>query len=330
MAGATILDPTGTELTREEARVLREADPWGFILFARNIESLDQTRALCDALRDAVGRDAPILVDQEGGRVQRLRAPLATEWPAALDFAAAAGDTAAEAMRLRFTITALELRNAGIDVDCAPLADVALPETHAFLRNRCYGTDAARVATLARAAAQGLLAGGVLPVMKHMPGHGRAQVDSHADLPRVGASWDTLDAIDFAPFKVLNDLPLAMTGHLVFDAIDPDLPATLSPKVLQVIRNHLGYDGLVMTDDISMQALSGDAGTRALAALDAGCDLVLYCNAPLKERARVAELSGPMSPAAEARAARALAARSTPPALDIAALKAKLSALLNG
>ncbi|MBR9762617.1 MAG: beta-N-acetylhexosaminidase [Rhodobacteraceae bacterium] len=330
MAGATILDPTGTRLTAEEARVLRDADPWGFILFARNIESLDQTRALCDELRQAVGRNAPILVDQEGGRVQRLRAPLATDWTPALEFAEAAGDSAAEAMRLRFTITALELRAAGIDVDCAPLADVALPETHPFLRNRCYGSDAARVATLARAVAQGLMAGGVLPVMKHMPGHGRAQVDSHADLPRVTATWEDLDAVDFAPFKVLNDLPMAMTAHLLFDAIDPEMPATLSPKVLQVIRNHLGYDGLVMTDDISMQALSGDAETRALAALDAGCDLVLYCNAPLADRARVAEVAGAMTPTAEARAARALDARRNPATLDIDELKAKLSAVLNG
>ncbi|WP_010138522.1 beta-N-acetylhexosaminidase [Oceanicola sp. S124] len=330
MAGATILDPTGPRLSAEEARVLRDADPWGFILFARNIESLDQTRALCDELRQAVGRNAPILVDQEGGRVQRLRAPLATDWPPALEFAEAAGDGAVEAMRLRFTITALELRAAGIDVDCAPLADVALPETHPFLRNRCYGTDAARVASLARAVAQGLMAGGVLPVVKHMPGHGRAQVDSHADLPHVTAGWDALDAVDFAPFKVLNDLPMAMTAHLLYDAIDPEMPATLSPKVLQVIRNHLGYDGLVMTDDISMQALSGDAETRALAALDAGCDLVLYCNAPLADRARVAEAAGAMTPTAEARAARALEARRDPATLDIDELKAKLTALLNG
>lgn len=330
MPGATILDPTGTKLGRREARVLRDADPWGFILFARNIESLEQTRALCDALRDAVGRDAPILVDQEGGRVQRLREPLATNWSAPFDFAEAAGEKAAEAMRLRYQITALELRAAGIDVDCAPMCDVRLPETHSFLHSRCYGTEAGRVAELARAVAEGLMAGGVLPVMKHMPGHGRAQVDSHADLPRVTASLEELDAVDFAPFRALRDLPMAMTGHLVFDAIDPDLPATLSPKVVQVIRERIGYDGLLMTDDISMKALSGSPAERAVGALEAGCDLVLFCNAPLRHRARVAAAAGPMTAAAETRAARALAARSAPPALDIAALKAKLSALLNG
>ena len=205
--GATILDAEGLRLTADEKAFFRDADPFGFILFARNIDTPDQVRALCADLRDAVGREAIITIDQEGGRVQRLRAPQWREWLPALDHVTAAGDQAAQAMYLRFRIIAAELRALGIDSNCAPLADIASDITHPFLKNRCYGTDAAQVTAMARAVADGLLDGGVLPVLKHIPGHGRATADSHLALPRVTASLDELRATDFAPFKALNDLP---------------------------------------------------------------------------------------------------------------------------
>lgn len=328
--GATILDPTGPRLSAEEKTFFAAANPFGFILFARNIEDADQTRALCDELRSAVGRNAPILLDQEGGRVQRLRPPLATEWEPPLDFAARAGAHAEEAMRLRYAITAVEMRAVGIDVNCAPLVDVAGEGTHPFLLNRCYGTDAAQVARLGRAVAQGLMQGGVLPVVKHIPGHGRARADSHLELPRVPASLEELDAVDFAPFKVLNDLPMGMTAHLVYDALDPDRPATLSPVVMQAVRNRIGFDNLLMTDDLTMKALAGDPADLALASLAAGCDVALLCNADLDTRRRVAEAAGLMTPSAQARAERVTALQGPAPALDIDALKAKLTALIDG
>jgi len=327
--GATILDAEGLRLTPDEKAFFRDADPFGFILFARNIDSPDQVRALCDEMRAAVGRDAVITIDQEGGRVQRLRGPFWREWLPALDHVTAASGQAPQAMYLRFRIIAAELRDLGIDSNCAPLADVAGPATHPFLFNRCYGTDAAAVAAIGRAVADGLLDGGVLPVLKHIPGHGRATADSHLDLPRVTASLDDLRATDFAPFAALNDLPMAMTAHLVYDAID-EAPATLSPRVMQLIRDEMGYDGLIMTDDISMKALRGDLGQISRDALAAGCDVVLLCNGSLAERRLVAEASGQMTDAAQARADRALAARKEPDSVDIAALDAQLGALLDG
>lgn len=327
--GATILDAAGLRLTAEEKAFFRQADPFGFILFARNIDTPDQVRALCAELREAVGREAIITIDQEGGRVQRLRAPLWREWLPALDHVTAAGENAAQAMYLRFRIIAAELHALGIDSNCAPLADLAGPETHPFLHNRCYGTDAASVAAMARACADGLLDGGVLPVLKHIPGHGRATADSHLDLPRVTASLDDLRASDFAPFKALADLPMAMTAHLVYAALD-EQPATLSPRVMQVIRDEIGYGGLIMTDDISMKALKGDLGQISRDALAAGCDVVLLCNGTLADRRAVAEASGLMSDAAQMRAERALAARRSPETVDIAALDAQLEALLDG
>lgn len=327
--GATILDAAGLRLTAEEKAFFRQADPFGFILFARNIDTPDQVRALCAELREAVGREAIITIDQEGGRVQRLRAPLWREWLPALDHVTAAGENAAQAMYLRFRIIAAELHALGIDSNCAPLADLAGPETHPFLHNRCYGTDAASVAAMARACADGLLDGGVLPVLKHIPGHGRATADSHLDLPRVTASLDDLRASDFAPFAALADLPMAMTAHLVYAALD-EQPATLSPRVMQVIRDEIGYGGLIMTDDISMKALKGDLGQISRDALAAGCDVVLLCNGTLADRRAVAEASGLMSDAAQMRAERALAARRSPETVDIAALDAQLGALLDG
>ncbi|WP_298969780.1 beta-N-acetylhexosaminidase [uncultured Roseobacter sp.] len=327
--GATILDADGLSLTAEEKAFFRTANPFGFILFARNIDSPDQVRRLCAEMREAVGRDAPITIDQEGGRVQRLRGPVWTEWTPPLDFVAQAGADAAQAMYLRYRLIAAELKAVGIDSNCAPMVDLAGPATHEFLRNRCYGSDPSTVAGLGRAVANGLLDGGVLPVLKHIPGHGRATLDSHYDLPQVGADHTALSAEDFAPFAALTDLPMGMTAHLVYEALD-DRPATLSPKVMQIIREEVGFDNLIMTDDISMKALKGSLTEITQGALAAGCDVVLHCNAPLADRRAVAEAAGEMTQAAQTRAERALAARKTPDDIDINALRAQLETLLNG
>ncbi len=305
---ATILGGiSGTVLTAPERAFFRAADPWGFILFGRNVESPDQLRRLTGDLREAVGRDAVITVDQEGGRVQRLRAPHWTEWPAPLDQAPAG----ARAMWLRYYLIGRELRDAGIDSDCAPTLDVAQPDTHPFLRDRCLGNDPETVATLGRAAADGLLAAGVLPVIKHMPGHGRAIADSHHGLPTVTAPESDLDALDFAPFRALNDLPMGMTAHIRFTALD-DAPATASARMIGLIRDLIGFDGLLMTDDITMNALSGSEADRAAAAIAAGCDLVLHCNGDIAAMEPVVAAAGPMTPDAQRRAAAALARRRDP------------------
>ncbi|WP_299915607.1 beta-N-acetylhexosaminidase [uncultured Roseobacter sp.] len=327
--GATILDADGLSLTAEEKAFFRTANPFGFILFARNIDSPDQVRRLCGEMREAVGRDAPITIDQEGGRVQRLRGPVWTEWSPPLDFVAQAGADAGQAMYLRYRLIAAELKAVGIDSNCAPMVDLAGPATHEFLRNRCYGADPSKVADLGRAVANGLLDGGVLPVLKHIPGHGRATLDSHYDLPQVDAEHTALSAEDFAPFAALTDLPMGMTAHLVYEALD-DRPATLSPKVMQIIREEIGFDNLIMTDDTSMKALKGSLTEITQGALAAGCDLVLHCNAPLADRRAVAEAAGEMTQAAQTRAERALAARKTPDDIDINALRAQLETLLNG
>ena len=327
--GACILDAGGLRLTPEEKVFFTRADPLGFILFARNIDTPDQIRALCTEMRQCVGRDAPILIDQEGGRVQRMRAPLWREWLPPLDHVAQAGAGAAEAMRLRYRLIAHELHAVGIDGNCAPLVDLAGDDTHPFLKNRCYGADPATVAQMGRAVADGLLQGGVLPVLKHIPGHGRAVVDSHHELPRADVPHATLTDSDFAPFKALSDLPMAMTAHVVYPALD-DRPATLSPPVMQAIRDEMGFDGLVMTDDISMKALSGSLTEISKGALAAGCDVILHCNGTLDARREVAEAAGQLSEWGQSRAEMALSARHIPDSVDIPALEAKLSALMNG
>lgn len=324
---AAIFGCLGPVLSPGEASFFREADPFGFILFARNVETPDQLRRLTGDLRAAVGREAPVLVDQEGGRVQRLRAPHWREWAPPLDTVLAAGPRAAEVMRLRMRLIAQELRAVGIDANCAPLGDIAGPDTHPFLRNRCYGTTAEGVATIARAVAQGLMQGGVLPVMKHLPGHGRATTDAHHALPTVTVARDVLKAQDFAPFAALADLPMAMTGHLVFTAHDADHPATQSPEMIRVIREEIGFRGLLMTDDLNMQALSGTLGERAATAIRAGCDVALHCNGVMAEMEAVAAAAGPFTAAARARAAAALARRPTLDGLDSKALSDELASL---
>ena len=328
-AGAAIFGLAGAALAPAEAAFFRAADPWGFILFARNVETPDQLRRLTDALRACVGRDAPILIDQEGGRVQRLRAPHWREWLAPLDQATVAGAGAARSFWLRYRLIAAELSAAGIDVNCAPTCDIAGPRTHPFLHNRCLGSDPAQVIANARASAEGLLAGGVLPVIKHMPGHGRAEADSHLNLPVVDAAPDDLMRNDFAPFAALVDLPLGMTAHIRFPALD-DAPATQSAIVIEMIRDRIGFQGLLMTDDIAMQALSGPVAERTEKSLAAGCDLVLHCNGDLPEMEAVATAAGTLNIAAATRADAALARRVAPAPVDIAALEAEFETLLAG
>ncbi len=327
--GAVITDAEGRRLTSDEKALFKEMNPFGFILFARNIETADQTRALCADFREAVGRNCPITIDQEGGRVQRLRAPLAREWLPPLDHVARAGDQAERAMYLRYRLIAHELLELGIDSNCAPMVDLARDDTHAFLKNRCYGSDPEQVSAVGRAVATGHLDGGVLPVIKHMPGHGPSTLDSHHDLPHVDLSLDALEVADFAPFRALNDLPMGMTAHLVYDQIDPQ-PATISAGMMTLIRERIGFDGLIMTDDITMKALNGAPADLARQALDAGCDVALHCNGAFEERAQVLEAAGLMTDAAQARADRVLAQRQSPQELDIQAAEAELSALMGG
>jgi len=326
-SGAYIFGCEGVKLSEVERRFFASANPWGFILFARNIEDRAQLSALTAELRAAVGWSAPILIDQEGGRVQRMRAPQWREYPPALDQMKMAGANAARAMYLRNRMIAEELFEVGIDVNCAPLADVIWPESHPVLRNRCYGSDVDTVVEMCLAAEQGLLAGGVLPVLKHIPGYGRAVVDGHKDLPRVDVPRAELDALDFAPFKRLTQMAMGMTAHIVFPCID-DLPATTSPKAMKMIREEIGFDNLIMTDDISMEALSGTVAERARASLDAGCDIALHCNGEMAEMVAVAEACGPMTAAMLERAERALAQRKTPTDVDISALEAEFRTLV--
>lgn len=325
--GATIFGCSGTALTGEEAAFFREADPFGFILFARNVESPDQLRRLTDDLRASVGWQAPVLVDQEGGRVQRMRAPHWAEWLPPLDAVARAGAGAARMMWLRARLIAAELLAVGIDGNCAPCLDIATDVTHPFLRNRCYGTDLATVIAMGRAVADGHLAGGVLPVMKHMPGHGRASADTHHDLPTVTMDAATLRATDFAAFRALADLPMAMTAHIVFSAFD-DAPATCSAAMMQVMRGEIGFGGLIMSDDLNMQALAGTLAERAARSIAAGCDVALHCKGDLAEMQAVAAAAGRLTPAAAARTETALTARQAPEPADLAALRAEHDALL--
>lgn len=325
--GAAIFGCEGLDLGRDEAAFFRDFDPFGFIIFARNVENPAQLRRLTADLREAVGRDAPVLVDQEGGRVQRLRAPHWHEWTPPLDFVAAAGPNGARAMEIRYQLIARELRAVGIDANCAPVGDLITDVTHPFLKNRCYGSDPAKVAAVCRAVADGLLAGGCLPVIKHLPGHGRSHVDTHLDLPRVEATRAELAAHDFAPFKALNDLPMAMTAHLVFTAYD-ERPATQSPEMIRVIREEIGFGSLLMTDDLNMQALKGDLASRTEASMTAGCDLALHCKGDLAEMQAVAGKAGEMSPATLKRAAAALTWRRSPAEVDMHALEAELGLLM--
>jgi beta-N-acetylhexosaminidase len=304
---AVVLGCTGEELSPEERRFFRAADPVGFILFRRNCRDPAQVRDLVGSLREAIGRDdAPILIDQEGGRVARLGPPHWRRYPSAGRLGSLPDPRAAAAARLGARLMADDLRGLGITVDCLPVLDLPVPGADPVIGDRAYGNDPGRVANLGRAVCEGLLAGGVLPVIKHIPGHGRAALDSHHACPVVETGADELSHTDFAPFRALAGMPWAMTAHIVYMAIDPTAPATLSERVIsQTIRGEIGFDGVLVSDDLSMQALGGEVAERASRALAAGCDLVLHCNGDRREMEAIAAATGPIWPPTAARLARA-------------------------
>ncbi len=324
-ARAFITGLGGLNVSANERAFIREARPWGLIIFKRNVNTPEQVTTLISSFREVVGWQAPVLVDQEGGRVQRLGPPHWPAYPAGArygalyDRATAAGLAAA---RLAAHLIAADLSVLGIDVDCLPLADVPARGGDPVIGDRAYGTEPGKVAAIAGAIAQGLLAGGVLPVLKHLPGHGRASVDSHAKLPVVDTDRATLEATDFAAFRPLAGLPLGMTAHVVFSAIDPDAPATTSvTMVREVIRGFIGFQGLLMSDDVSMKALTGSIAERSRAAFAAGCDVVLHCNGDLDEMAAVAAQAPVLEGMAGKRADAALAQRKAPETFDVDAAR---------
>ena len=335
MRSRAIYGCAGTSLSAAEKDFFREVKPWGFILFARNISDSTQVRDLVKQLRDAVeDAQAPVLIDQEGGRVARLKPPHWHERPPAARFGVLAVDNpeaAREACYLNARLIAHDLASLGINVDCLPVLDVPVSGAHDIIGDRAFAHDPATIITLGRAQIEGLMDGGVLPVMKHIPGHGRAGADSHLALPRVSAKASELSASDFVTFRSLSQCPIAMTAHVVYESIDPQRPATTSAKVVRdVIRGEIGFDGLLMSDDLSMKALDGPLSVRAKQAQFAGCDLVLHCNGDMDEMRDVAsevkELQGP----ALKRSEHALAHLSAPAPFDPAAAELRLAALLGG
>ena len=334
MTGAFITGLAGPALTGDEQAFLRAAQPWGLIVFARNIATPEQLKRLVGSFREAVGRDAPVLVDQEGGRVQRLGPPHWRRYPPGAAYSRLYDGDAATglaAARLGARLIASDLLPLGIDVDCLPLADVPVAGANAVIGDRAYGETPDKVAAIAAAIAEGLRAGGVLPVLKHIPGHGRPRADSHEALPVVDVDRATLEATDFAAFRPLAALPMAMTAHVVFSAIDPVAPATTSVTMVRdVIRGAIGFAGLLMSDDISMGALSGPLRERTRNALAAGCDVVLHCNGELAEMEEVATAAGQLRGEAARRADAALAARGRPDEIDVAAAHATFDSMLAG
>jgi len=331
---AFITGVSGTALTDEERAFLRDQRPWGFILFKRNVDTPEQVTRLVQELRASVGRlDAPVLIDQEGGRVQRLQPPQWPSYPPGAIFSALYDtdrDAGLEAARLSSRLIAADLADLGITVDCLPLADVPVPGADSVIGDRAYGTTPAKVAAIARAVTDGLAQGGVLPVLKHIPGHGRATADSHFRLPTVDTPAAELAGTDFAAFKPLADLPMAMTAHVVFSALDPAQPATTSATIIeQVIRGTIGFRGLLMSDDVSMNALQGSIAERSRASFNAGCDVVLHCNGKLDEMAQVAAESPELAGEALVRADRALSSRRTPQPFDRGAARAELDRLID-
>lgn len=330
---AAIFGCSGLTLSDEERRFFQSVNPLGFILFARNVDNPDQVRALVRSLRDAVGRaDAPVLIDQEGGRVQRLRPPHWRKAPAGEPFARlAARDMAAavEALRLNYRLIGRELAELGIDVDCAPVLDVPVPGAHDVIGDRAFGHTPDMVAALGRAVIDGLLDEGVLPVIKHIPGHGRSMVDSHLDLPVVEATREELEAQDFPPFRALADAPWAMTAHVVYKAIDDGAPATASVRVVdEIIRGIIGFQGVLISDDLSMKALGGSFEDRTRAALNAGCDVVLHCNGDMAEMQAIASAVRPLTQAAQERVAAAARRKRKPQPFDVAAAVNRVDGLL--
>lgn len=322
----------GLVLSAAERAFFRDADPLGFILFGRNCETSDQIRRLVADLRESVGRgDAPVLIDQEGGRVARLKPPHFPAYPAAAAIAALGGLRARAAAWLAARLIADDLGQLGITVDCAPVLDVPVSGADPVIGDRAWGGSPTQVAENGLAVCDGLMAGGVLPVIKHIPGHGRATVDSHRALPVVATPRAALDSTDFAPFRALAGMPWAMTAHVLYTAIDPDRPATLSPRVIaEAIRAGIGFDGVLLSDDLSMAALGGKIEARAGDALKAGCDLVLHCNGIFGEMQAIAAAIGPMSDEARRRVAAGEARRGAPGGFDRFAVERQLAALLAG
>lgn len=336
MTSASILGCAGPTLSAEEEAFFRDVQPWGFILFKRNVETPDQVRKLVDQLRATVGRaDAPVLIDQEGGRVQRLGPPHWRRYPPGRAYGELPANDPLlrrEVTRLGARLLAYDLAVLGINVDCVPVLDVPVEGAHDVIGDRAYAKTPEGVALLGRAACEGMIAGGVLPVIKHIPGHGRAMADSHLDLPVVETSYDELDAWDFAPFRVLSDMPMAMTAHVVYTAIDAKRPATTSKKAMrEVIRGAIGFDGLVMSDDLSMKALGGEFADRARLSLAAGCDVVLHCNGDMAEMKAVIAGTKALSGQATRRAKAALGRiAKVPEPFDVEEARARFDAAFEG
>ncbi|MCF3642132.1 beta-N-acetylhexosaminidase [Rhizobium sp. TRM95111] len=324
----------GLALTADEKAFFRDERPWGFILFGRNIADPSQVADLTAEMRETIGGggDIPVLIDQEGGRVQRIKPPHVQQYPNAAALGAIYRQDEARGLRAAWLMSrlhAFDLARLGINVDCLPVLDVAVPGVHDVIGNRAYGREPEIVAAMGRAAADGLKAGGLLPVMKHMPGHGRTMVDSHHDLPVAHASRAELEAADFVPFMRMKDELMAMSAHIVFTDIDPANPATTSAKVVdEIIRGHIGFDGLLMSDDVSMNALKGDIAMRTRAIVAAGLDMVLHCHGIMEEMIAVAENVGPLSGEGRRRAEAARAGLPAADGADEAALREEFNAMI--
>ena len=335
MPRAFICGLPGTALAEDDRRFLAESQPWGVILFARNVGSADEVRRLCEDVRSVLGRDdAPILVDQEGGRVQRIRPPICRTYPAPAIFGRLyARDPLAgvEAARLGAKLMGLELKSLGISVNCIPMLDVPAPDSESdVIGDRALGGDPDSVGTLGGAQIDGLLDAGLLPVIKHLPGHGRATTDSHKELPRVDAALTDIEMVDIQPFRLwARKAPLGMTAHVVYSAVDDTSPGTFSSAVItKLIRERIGFDGLLMSDDISMGALSGGYGYRTRRALGAGCDVILHCNGERQQMEGIAGAAPELEGEALERADRALAMHRPAAEVDRPALEARFDSLL--
>jgi beta-N-acetylhexosaminidase len=323
----------GRKLSATERAFFRQAQPWGFILFARNVLDREQVRELVRELREVVDDvRAPVLIDQEGGRVMRLRPPQWRDRPAGRRFGelyAMAPEPAREAAYLNARLIAHDLAEVGISVDCMPVLDIPVRGASDVIGDRALSSDPSVAIELGRAEIEGLLDGGILPVMKHVPGHGRANADSHFALPRVSTPADELSSTDFVPFRGLSDCPLAMTAHVVYEAIDPHRPATTSPKIIsRIVRGEIGFEGVLLSDDLSMKALSGSLADRARAALFAGCDIALHCNGDLDEMEEVAREAKPLERESLRRAERALAQQKCPEPFDTERAESRVLELL--
>ena len=330
---AFITGVAGTSLSDEERYFIDHEHPWGLILFARNIEDPRQVHRLVDEFREGVGRgNAPVLIDQEGGRVQRLRPPHWETYATGRqlgDLWRHAPEAGEEAIRLHSRLIAHDLLSLGINVDCLPVLDVPVAGSHDVIGDRAYSTEPQEVAVIGRMACEGLLEGGVLPVIKHIPGHGRAGADSHLELPEVHAGHEELAVSDFVPFKALSDMPLAMTAHVRFHALDRHNPATVSQSIIAgIIRGEIGFDGLLMSDDLSMQALEGELADRADASIAAGCDMILHCNGEMREMEEIAAVCPVLEGRALERALAAEAMLREPNEIDVDAARARYRDLL--